>query len=280
MEFYLLFCIVAAVAASPQCIEIPSKRSETTFANPFTEYFNIKMAAEGKILRNFVSAQAKLCIAEIEYFIDYCTFRLRQMGEKSISVADTIDAALNEQIYSIKSAYTLPKIHSVIDPIINTLKLQYFAPVQQYIEELRGSSEGLQCYEKNKLTVKAIFDKLAKESRTDIATQIYLSEAEVKQAAKIVRNFADYHRNFFQTNFAYDDGKNSEHVLELNILLSQDLTILRFDRVNYWQPSSSGATRTFEITSTSPSKLPWKTCSRLPCQKFKSTRSTQRFWSH
>lgn len=184
MEFYFLFCIVAAVAASPQCIEIPSKVSETLFVNPFNEYFKIKMAAEGKILRNSVLAQVKLCIAEIEFFIDYFSYRLRQMGEKSILVADFIDAALKEQIDSIKNAYTVSKVHSVIDPIINTLKLQYFAPVQQYIEELRGSPEGLQCYEKNKLTVKTIFDNFANQSRMDIAAQINFSEAEVKQAAR------------------------------------------------------------------------------------------------
>lgn len=252
---------MAAVAASPQCNEIPSIGSEP-FVNPFTEYFNIKMAAEGKILRNSILAQVKLCIAEIEFFIDYFTYRLRQVGEKSASVADTIDDALNDQIDSIKNAYTLAKVHSIIDPIINTFKLQYLPPVQEYIVELRGSSKGLQCYEKNKLTVKTIFDNFANQSRIDIATQIKLLEDEVTEATKVVRSFAEYHRNFFQLNFAYDDAKNSIHVHELIILLSKDLTIFHIDRAKCWQLSSSRPTRTIEIISTSSMKSLWISCSR------------------
>lgn len=212
MKILFLFCAVTAVAASSHSNEMAKGTVTPVVNNPFTEYFNIKMAAEGKILRNAILAQAKLCITEIEYFIDLFSYRIRQLGDKGVPVANVLDAALYELIASVKNAYTATKVSLVSDPIINTLKAQYFAPVQAYIDKLRKTTKGAQCYEDNKLAVKTIYDNLVNQTHNDIAAGVKLWAAEVEKAATVVHIFADKQRADFQRAYGLDESLNAIYV--------------------------------------------------------------------
>lgn len=175
-------------------------------------YCNLKIAAEGKIFRNFLLSQITKVCNTVEYFNDIVGHRYRFIGAAGPPIADKIEAKFNELIANFKTLFPTAKLQGNIDNMLDNAKIDYLTSVQKYVNKLKKTEIGRDCYYNHRETLKTISDNVAKQIRSDIKTEMETLESFIKNESLIANTYTDNHRSHLERICGLGEACNSYQV--------------------------------------------------------------------